>query len=111
MKLCGCACLASAALCVLVTVATTVVHMSRLQSLNQCHYQQRTQTCTCYSALIDATATDATEEGARYVFNAIPDCDVIHGALYSCLRAMFGLSVVGILVCIFSGMLVYQLFR
>ncbi|KAE8736877.1 hypothetical protein FOCC_FOCC017667 [Frankliniella occidentalis] len=110
MKLCGCACLASAALCVLVTVATTVVHMSRLQSLSQCHYVLRTQTCTCYSALVDATATDATEEGARYVFNAIPDCDVIHGALYSCLRAMFGLSVVGILVCIFSGMLVYQLF-
>lgn len=45
------------------------------------------------------------------MFNSIPDCDVIHGALYSCLRAMFGLSVVGILVCIFSGMLVYQLFR
>ncbi|KAJ1526961.1 hypothetical protein ONE63_008508 [Megalurothrips usitatus] len=111
MKLSGGASLASAALCVLVTVATTVVHMSRLQSLSQCHYQQRSQTCTCYSALVDATATDATEEGgARYVFNAIPDCDVIHGALYSCLRAMFGLSVVGILVCIFSGMLVYQLF-
>lgn len=49
--------------------------------------------------------------GVRYVFNATPDCEVIHGALYSCLRAMFGLSVIGILICIFSCMLVYQLLR
>lgn len=47
----------------------------------------------------------------RYVFDSTPDCEVIHGALYSCLRAMFGLSVSGILVCIFSCMLVYQLLR
>ncbi|PSN50478.1 hypothetical protein C0J52_10706 [Blattella germanica] len=26
----------------------------------------------------------------HYVFNSTPDCEVIHGALYSCLRAMFG---------------------
>lgn len=45
----------------------------------------------------------------RFVFDSTPDCEVIHGALYSCLRAMFGLSVSGILVCIFSCMLVYQL--
>lgn len=49
--------------------------------------------------------------GVRYVFDSTPDCEVIHGALYSCLRAMFGLSVSGILVCIFSCMLVYQLLR
>lgn len=47
----------------------------------------------------------------HYVFNSTPDCEVIHGALYSCLRAMFGLSVIGILVCIFSCMLIYQLLR
>jgi ABC-type nitrate/sulfonate/bicarbonate transport system permease component len=47
----------------------------------------------------------------HYIFNATPDCEVIHGALYSCLRAMFGLSVIGILVCIFSCMLIYQLLR
>ena len=34
---------------------------------------------------------------------------MIHGALYACLRALFGLSVIGILVSLFSGMLVYQL--
>jgi hypothetical protein len=45
------------------------------------------------------------------VFAGTPDCDVIHGVLYSCLRALFGLSVIGILVCIFSCMLVYQLLR
>lgn len=49
--------------------------------------------------------------GSRYVFNATPDCEAIHGALYSCLRALFGLSVIGILVCIFCCMLVYQLLR
>lgn len=49
--------------------------------------------------------------GMRFVFDSTPDCEVIHGALYSCLRAMFGLSVSGILVCIFSCMLVYQLLR
>lgn len=33
----------------------------------------------------------------------------MHGALYACLRALFGVSVAGILACIFSCMLVYQL--
>lgn len=65
MKLCGGACLASAALCVLVTVATTVVHMSRLQSLSQCHYQQRTQTCTCYSAVLDERGHETDDGESR----------------------------------------------
>ncbi|KAH8023174.1 hypothetical protein HPB51_011288 [Rhipicephalus microplus] len=45
----------------------------------------------------------------QFVFNDTPSCEVVHGSLYGCLRALFGLSVVGILVCIFSSMLVYQL--
>lgn len=49
--------------------------------------------------------------GIKFVFNSTKDCEVIHGALYSCLRAIFGLSVIGILICIFSCMLVYQLLR
>lgn len=47
----------------------------------------------------------------RFVFAGTPNCEVVHGVLYSCLRALFGLSVIGILVCIFSCMLVYQLLR
>lgn len=101
--------------------------MNRLQTLRECVYTQKTRTCTCYSVLLEAHA--ATDEGKyfgyilkpcfyhlpvlgmRFVFDSTPDCEVIHGALYSCLRAMFGLSVSGILVCIFSCMLVYQLLR
>ena len=44
-----------------------------------------------------------------FIFADTADCEVIHGALYACLRALFGLSVIGILVSLFSGMLVYQL--
>ena len=64
----------------------------------------------------------------RYVFAAAPSCEVrmmmmmmmmmimmmmqvVHGTIYTCLRAMFGLSVIGILVSIFSCMLVYQILR
>ncbi len=47
----------------------------------------------------------------HYSFLDTPSCAVIHGVLYSCLRAVFAASVVGILVCIFSCMLVYQLLR
>ncbi|XP_049846658.1 uncharacterized protein LOC126299048 isoform X2 [Schistocerca gregaria] len=107
IKLCGICCLVGGVLCIVVTISTTVIHMSRLQTLRECMYTQKTQTCTCYSALLQSS--DKTEEGLRYVFNSTPDCDVIHGALYSCLRALFGLSVIGILICIFSCMLVYQL--
>lgn len=108
IKLCGVCCLMSAGTCVLVTVTTTVIHMSRLQSLRECVYTAKTQTCVCYSMLI-SSESDRHEDGVHYIFNSTPDCEVIHGALYSCLRAMFGLSVIGILVCIFCCMLVYQL--
>lgn len=47
----------------------------------------------------------------KCVFEDVSDCDVVHGALYRCLRAIFGLSVVGVLVCICSAMLAYQLLR
>ncbi|KAB0804276.1 hypothetical protein PPYR_01246 [Photinus pyralis] len=107
IKVCGICCLVCALTCVLVTITTTVIHMNRLQTLRECVYTQKTRTCTCYSVLLEAHAS--TDEGMRFVFDATPDCEVIHGALYSCLRAMFGLSVSGILVCIFSCMLVYQL--
>ncbi|XP_017772507.1 PREDICTED: uncharacterized protein LOC108559667 isoform X2 [Nicrophorus vespilloides] len=107
LKVCGLCCLVCALTCVLVTITTTVIHMNRLQTLRECVYTQKTRTCTCYSVLLEAHSQ--TDEGMRFVFDSTPDCEVIHGALYTCLRAMFGLSVSGILVCIFSCMLVYQL--
>lgn len=45
----------------------------------------------------------------RFVFDASDECTIVHSALYSCLRAVFGLSVAGVLVAVFSCMLVYQL--
>lgn len=48
-------------------------------------------------------------EGVRLVFDSLSDCGVVHGSLYSCLRAIFGLSVAGVLIAVFSCMLVYQL--
>ncbi|KAJ8925505.1 hypothetical protein NQ315_009344 [Exocentrus adspersus] len=107
IKVCGLCCLVCALTCVLVTITTTVIHMNRLQTLRECVYTQKTRTCTCYSVLLETHSN--ADDGMRYVFDSTPDCEVIHGALYSCLRAMFGLSVSGILVCIFSCMLVYQL--
>ncbi|XP_050293859.1 uncharacterized protein LOC126734326 isoform X2 [Anthonomus grandis grandis] len=107
IKVCGLCCLVCALTCVLVTITTTVIHMNRLQTLRECVYTQKTRTCTCYSILLEAQSS--TDDNMRYVFDSTPDCEVIHGALYSCLRVMFGLSVSGILVCIFSCMLVYQL--
>lgn len=83
--------------------------MNRLQTLRECVYTQKTRTCTCYSVLLEAHTEPDESIGSRFVFDSTPDCEVIHGALYSCLRAMFGLSVTGILVCIFSCMLIYQL--
>lgn len=53
----------------------------------------------------------AFSEGVRLVFDSLSDCGVVHGSLYSCLRAIFGLSVAGVLVAVFSCMLVYQLLR
>merc|ERR1719471_2724381 len=108
VKFCGCFCLLSALLCVVVTVTTTVVHMNRLQTLRECVYQASTKTCTCFAGMMDHRTMDQ-DAALRYVFAAAPNCEVIHGTIYSCLRAMFGLSVIGILVSIFSCMLVYQI--
>ncbi|XP_044263526.1 uncharacterized protein LOC123010581 isoform X2 [Tribolium madens] len=107
IKVCGLCCLVCALTCVLVTITTTVIHMNRLQTLRECVYTQKTRTCICYSVLLESHVH--ADDEIKFVFNSTPDCEVIHGALYSCLRAMFGLSVSGILVCIFSCMLVYQL--
>ena len=43
------------------------------------------------------------------VIHGVSSCNVIHGLLFTCLRALFGVSVLSILVCIFTLMLVYQL--
>lgn len=48
IKLSGACGLASALTCALVTVTTTVLHMSRLQALRECEYTKKTRTCTCY---------------------------------------------------------------
>lgn len=112
IKLSGACSLASALTCALVTVTTTVIHMSRLQALRECQYTQKTRTCTCSSALSEVSGDDADDGiGVRFVFDATADCSVVHGALYSCLRAVFGLSVAGVFVAVFSCMLVYQLLR
>ncbi|XP_049540540.1 uncharacterized protein LOC125954370 isoform X2 [Anopheles darlingi] len=108
IKLSGACGLASALTCALVTVTTTVLHMSRLQVLRECEYTQKTRTCTCYSVTADKQP-DGVDDSVRFVFDSTSDCGVVHGALYSCLRAVFGLSVAGVLVAVFSCMLVYQL--
>lgn len=41
----------------------------------------------------------------RFVFDSSDECTIVHSALYSCLRAVFGLSVAGVLVAVFSCML------
>ncbi|CAD7082489.1 unnamed protein product [Hermetia illucens] len=111
IKLSGACGLASALTCALVTVTTTVLHMSRLQALRECEYTQKTRTCTCYSVMIESQVDGVDEDrnGVRFVFDSTADCGVVHGALYSCLRAVFGLSVAGVLAAVFSCMLVYQL--
>ncbi|XP_037082148.1 uncharacterized protein LOC119102800 [Pollicipes pollicipes] len=106
IKLSGGCCLLSAVLCVVITVTTAVVHINRLQTLTECVFAKSLRTCTCFAGRLQAHL-DADE--VSYVFGAVPNCEVIHGALFSCLRALFGLSVIGALVCIFSCMLVYQL--
>ncbi|XP_015591416.1 uncharacterized protein LOC107265957 [Cephus cinctus] len=102
MKVCGSVSVVCALVCVLVTVTTTVVHMSRLQGLRECVYTARARSCTCYGA-------PQARGDPGVLFEGTPHCEAVHGALYSCLRALFGISVAGILACIFSCMLVYQL--
>ena len=58
VKVCGCFCLLSALLCVVVTVTTTVVHMNRLQTLRECVYQASTKTCTCFAGIMDHRTLD-----------------------------------------------------
>ncbi|GFR22987.1 uncharacterized protein TNCT_573621 [Trichonephila clavata] len=105
LKMTGGCCLVCALLCVVITVTTTVVHMNRLQTLHECVYTPQSKTCMCVSAIGDHNA----QEAHRFVFNNTPNCEVVHGSLYSCLRALFSFSVLGILLCIASSMLVYQL--
>lgn len=106
VKFAGGCCLTCVLLCVVITVTTTVVHMNRLQTLHKCDYSSKDRACMCLSAIAESPAQDGEHQ---FVFNDTPSCEVVHGSLYGCLRALFGLSVVGILVCIFSSMLVYQL--
>ncbi|XP_076324593.1 uncharacterized protein LOC143232729 isoform X1 [Tachypleus tridentatus] len=106
IKLAGGCSLICALLCVVITVTTTVIHMNRLQTLHKCVYTPKAKTCTCVSAIADP---GTSSESHRFVFNNTPNCDVVHGSLSTSLRVLFGLSVVGILICIFSAMLVYQL--
>ncbi|XP_034938810.1 uncharacterized protein [Chelonus insularis] len=103
MKVCGSVGVVCALVCVLVTVTTTVVHMSRLQGLRECVYTARARSCTCYGA------PQGRGGDPGVLFEGTPHCEAVHGALYDCLRALFGVSVAGILACIFSCMLVYQL--
>lgn len=105
MRMAGGCCLICALLCVVITVTTTVVHMNRLQTLHECVYTPQSKTCMCVSAIGDHNA----QEAHRFVFNNTPNCEVVHGSLYSCLRALFSFSVLGMLLCISCSMLIYQL--
>ncbi|XP_055378668.1 transcription factor mef2A-like [Condylostylus longicornis] len=96
----------SALICAAVTVTTKVLHMSRLQDLNlNCEYKITTRICTCYSDF-----EDGPDEARKLLFNAATDCRVAQGDLYSCLQAIFGLSIAGVLVAVFSCMLSYLLY-
>merc|ERR1719471_1490294 len=78
VKICGCLCLLSALLCVVVTVTTTVIHMNRLQTLRECVYQTSTKTCTCFAGILDPRSIEH-EATVRYVFTGTSDCEVVHG--------------------------------
>lgn len=104
----------SALTCALVTITTTVIHMSRLQSLRECIFHEKIHQCTCYTetGISDPDYNQSENDpSVRFVFDSAVNCDVVHGAMYSCLRAMFGLSVGGVLVAVFCCMLIYQLLR
>ncbi|XP_028156656.1 uncharacterized protein LOC114350177 isoform X2 [Ostrinia furnacalis] len=107
IKVVGVCCIVCALTCVLVTITTTVIHMNKLQTLKFCEYTKLTRTCTCFS--MPDGQHDGDDEGIRCVFEGMSSCDVVHGALYWCLRGVFALSVSAVLVCIFSCMLAYQL--
>ncbi|KAL0809553.1 hypothetical protein ABMA28_011086 [Loxostege sticticalis] len=109
IKVVGVCCIVCALTCVLVTITTTVIHMNKLQTLKFCDYTKLTRTCTCFSMPPDGQHSEADDDGVRCVFEGVTGCDVVHGALYWCLRGVFALSVSAVLVCIFSCMLAYQL--
>lgn len=66
------------------------------------NFEFRLRSCTCYGA-------PQSKGDPGVLFEGTPHCEAVHGALSDCLRALFGVSVAGILACIFSCMLVYQL--
>ncbi|CAG2116084.1 unnamed protein product, partial [Medioppia subpectinata] len=101
--------LVTALVSVVMTVTTTVLHMNRLQTHDQCIYTPRIRSCTCISSPLSSGPNGEINLGHHMTFDEIMDCDVVHGLLFSCLRGLFGLSVFAILMCIFSLMLVYQL--
>ena len=68
IKLCGICCLASAVLCVVVTVTTTVIHMNRLQTLRECVYQGSIQTCTCFAGFFDPTMSHHDGNNNNWTF-------------------------------------------
>ena len=72
IKLCGICCLASAVLCVVVTVTTTVIHMNRLQTLRECVYQGSIQTCTCFAGFFDPTMSH--HDGNNNNWTWVGDC-------------------------------------
>lgn len=71
IKLSGACGLASALTCALVTVTTTVLHMSRLQALRECEYTKKTRTCTCYPIETNSMQADgdtAVDESKCFSF-------------------------------------------
>ncbi|KAI1292629.1 hypothetical protein HDE_06889 [Halotydeus destructor] len=127
MKLAGMSCLMVALLCAAMTVTTTVVHLSRIQNLRECFYSQSGHSCHCFigdlpAGYLSAQITPTSDSDAaqlpfnasissphRIVFKDTPSCDAIQSGLFLCLRVLFGLSVFGILACVFASMLIYQL--
>ena len=78
IKLSGVCGLVCAITCAVTTVTTTVFHMSRLQALRECEYQQTTRTCTCYSIPMEPLVpTNVMDETQRFVFDSTADCGVV----------------------------------
>lgn len=71
IKLSGACGLSSALTCALVTVTTTVLHMSRLQALRECEYTRKTRTCTCYSIETGSMQDDGIIDESKFV-NSVP---------------------------------------
>lgn len=126
LRITACWSLCSAALSSVITITTSLIHMNRLQTLKECVYSRDPPSCSCYSHvhvfsplgggggsgsdhLGDEDGSSSHGGVTTYVFQNTPDCGVIHGILYSCLRAVFAISVVSVLLSIFLCMLLYQL--